>query len=181
MEAAPAGPGTQRLFVALWPDERARAAIAAAAEALALRGGRATAPRNLHATLVFLGAADAARRACIERAAAAVRGEPFELALDAVTWRRRGGLVWLTGAVPPALAALVAQLNAELAHCGHRPEARPYRLHVTLARNARSIGRDRVVAPIRWQAQEFCLVSSRPTPAGSEYTVEARWPLAAGG
>jgi len=181
MDAAPTGPETQRLFLALWPDERVRAAMVAAAEALALRGGRATAPHNLHATLVFLGAVKPARRACIERAAAAVRAESFELVLDAVTWRRRGGLVWLTGAVPPPLAALVAQLNAELAHCGHTPETRPYRLHVTLARNARSIGRDRALAPIRWQAEEFCLVSSRPTPAGSEYTVEARWPLTPGG
>ena len=169
----------QRLFLALWPDDAVRAAIDAAARGLGIVAGRPVPPRNLHATLVFLGATDAARRACVEHAAALVRIPAFTVELSRVEVRRRGGLIWLAPATtPPAAQALVTELNAALAGCGHTPEPRPFRLHVTLARDARvSSPGAGTVAPVRWQVGEFCLVSSRLTAQGSEYTVEARWPL----
>lgn len=171
-------PGTQRLFLALWPGDAVRAQLEAACRRLTLHGGRVVAPRSLHVTLAFLGASDAARRACIEQALAAVSSSAFEFALTRVEWRRKGGMVWLTAPdVPPALRDLVASLNAALLSCGHAPEARPYRLHLTLARNVRGVGRDRTLAPIAWRAHDFCLVSSKPAAGGSEYAVERRWPL----
>lgn len=169
--------GVQRLFFALWPDAAVRARIEAVARDLPLRAGRRIPAPNLHATLVFLGAADRTRRACIERAAAGVRAAGFALALTQVA--ARGRLVWLTAeAVPPELERLVAALESACGACGHAPEPRPYALHVTLARDAALNGRGYAVAPIEWRAAEFCLVSSRATARGSEYTVEARWPLA---
>lgn len=174
-------PGAQRLFLALWPDDAVRAELESACRRLTLHGGRMIAPRNLHVTLAFLGAADAARRTCIEQAAGAVAGRAFEFALTRVEWRRKGGMAWLTASdVPPALRELIASLNAALLPCGHAPESRPYRLHLTLARNVRSIGRDRAIAPVSWRAHDFCLVSSRLGAGGSEYTVERRWALAGG-
>lgn len=170
---------TQRLFLALWPDEAVRAQLDALCQRLPLSGGRLVAPANLHATLVFLGNVDAARRGCIERALDALRAPAFEIVLAELVWRRRGGMLWAAAAeIPAALHDLLAALNAALGSCGYQPEPRPYRLHVTLARNVRRAPRDKAIAPIRWRANEFCLVSSAVTSAGSAYTVERRWPLA---
>lgn len=181
MPGAPSAspPAAQRLFLALWPDAAVRAQLESVCRALPLAGGRLIAPDNLHATLAFLGAVDAARRGCIERALDSVTASPFEFALTELAWRRRsGGIVWLGAAqVPPALRELVAALDVALAPCGCVPETRPYRLHVTVARNVRAAPRQRAFAPVHWRAAEFCLVSSLLTAAGSAYTVERRWSL----
>ena len=167
----------QRLFLALWPDAAVRAALDAARAPLNLRGGRLIPARNLHVTLVFLGTVGAGRRDCIERVLASVRGEAFAFDLTQFEWRRRSGIAWLSAAqAPPALTDLVASLNAGLAQCGHIADARPYRLHVTLARNVVQ-ARTQPIAPIRWSVDSFSLVSSTPTPNGSEYAVERRWAL----
>lgn len=169
---------SQRLFLALWPDDGVRAQLETAAQPLAGQGGRVIAAPNLHVTLVFLGAADTARRACIEAALATVRGEPFEFTLTRLEWRRRTGIAWLAAdEIPAALHALLQAVNATLVPCDHVAESRPYRLHVTLARNVRRPVRAQAVAPIRWRADEFCLVSSALTPQGSRYTVERCWRL----
>jgi 2'-5' RNA ligase len=83
--AASSAPRPLRLFFALWPDDRVRAALAVlAAELAASCGGRATAPDNLHATLAFLGNVPAARLPEFERMAASLHGRRFELRLDAM-------------------------------------------------------------------------------------------------
>ncbi|MEK7758301.1 MAG: 2'-5' RNA ligase family protein, partial [Pseudomonadota bacterium] len=52
---------TQRLFFALWPDPVLQQRLAQAAEALLPRAaGRRVRAENLHCTLVFLGAVEAA-------------------------------------------------------------------------------------------------------------------------
>lgn len=175
---APPAEIAQRMFLALWPNDAVRARLAATCRALELNGGRLIAAQNLHVTLVFLGAVDAARRACVETALSSVRGNAFEFALTRVEWRRRGGMVWLAAPeVPAALRELAASLNAALIPCGHRAEPRPFRLHVTAARDVRRAGRRQALAPIVWRAHDFCLVSSRLTPEGSEYSIDRRWPL----
>ena len=50
-----------RLFCALWPDAATRAALENARSALFPLSGRPVEAANLHVTLVFLGAVDAAR------------------------------------------------------------------------------------------------------------------------
>lgn len=178
MEERAQEPPPQRLFIALWPDAEVRAQLVAAARPLAALGGRVIAAANAHVTLVFLGASNGARRGCIEAALAAVRGEPFEFALTRLEWRRRTGIAWLAAdGVPAALQALLQALNAALQPCDYIAEARPFRLHVTLARKVRRPVTARTIAPIRWRAQDFCLVSSVLTPEGSQYTVERRWRL----
>jgi RNA 2',3'-cyclic 3'-phosphodiesterase len=168
----------ERLFIALWPDAEVRSEIAAAIAGLE-SSGRVIAAHNLHVTLVFLGACDAARRECVEHAAARVSAEAFELVFTRVEWRRRGGIVWLaTSDVPATLVQSVAALNAAFESCGHTPESRSYRPHVTIARNARQPGRARAIPRIAWQVRDYCLISSRPGAGGSHYTVERRWPLA---
>ena len=48
--------GTQRLFLALWPDPATAAALAVLARDVAEHAhGKATPPENIHLTLAFLG------------------------------------------------------------------------------------------------------------------------------
>jgi 2'-5' RNA ligase len=169
---------SDRLFLALWPNAEVRSQMAAAARGLGLDSGRLIAPSNLHVTLVFLGACDAARRECVERAVASTSADSFALNFVRAEWRRKGGIVWLaTPEVPAALAKLAVSLNQQLQSCGHVPEQRTYRPHVTLARNVRRFARDEAITPVRWPVREFCLVSSTLTPSGSAYSIVKSWSL----
>ena len=183
MSSPPGGEATrttsERLFLALWPDEQVRAQLSRVGELHLWQGGRAISPQNVHMTLVFLGDAAAERRACIEAGVGALRGNGFELSLSYVEWRRRTGIVWVgADQVPSALVDLVAKLQAALAPCGCVPETRSFRPHVTLARHVTHGPRRQEITPISWHAAGVSLVSSRLERGGSDYTVVRRWPLA---
>jgi 2'-5' RNA ligase len=168
----------ERLFLGLWPPAEVRAQIASISQELPLEGGRLIVPINLHMTLAFLGDCDATRRECIELAAASVAAPAFRLNLVAIQWRRRTGIVWLTASeVPEPLTQLVASLNCALAPCGYAPDSRPFRAHVTVARNVRRLRGGQRIASIEWYVRDYCLVSSTLTPRGSDYAVVTRWPL----
>ena len=118
-----AGESAQRLFFALWPDPAVRAALAGVTARLTLPRGRLTPPQNLHVTLVFLGAADAARRACVEAAADGVQAEGFTVTLDRTGWWRRPQVFWAGSSVTPQpLLDLVGALQAGCA----RPRPTPW-------------------------------------------------------
>lgn len=169
---------SERLFLALWPDEGVQGALDSVTRGLPLKGGRIVPAHNLHVTLTFLGNVDAPRRACVEQAVSSVRASAFEFLLTAVEWRRKTGIVWATAAeIPAALPGLVASLQAALTACQYSPDPRPYRPHVTLARDVRAGPRRQAIAPIRWRCGEICLVSSRRTPVGSDYTLVRSWQL----
>ncbi len=104
---------TQRLFFALWPEPELQQRLARAAAALLPHAdGRRVREANLHCTLVFLGAVEAAQRLCLEDAASLVRAEPFTLTLDRLGYFRRPQVAWLgCTTTPAALQALVAGLT----------------------------------------------------------------------
>ncbi|MBI3897301.1 MAG: RNA 2',3'-cyclic phosphodiesterase [Gammaproteobacteria bacterium] len=166
----------QRLFLALWPVDNIRDKIAEMSRALSLPG-RPIAAVNLHVTLVFLGAVDEARRRCVEQAASAVPSRAFELTFSEVQWRARTRIAWAVAEAPEELLQLVASLNETLRQCGHVPDPRPFRPHITLARDVVQAERCYAIAPIHWSAQAFCLVASPPGVDGSEYSVQRCWPL----
>lgn len=146
----------RRLFVAVLPDEAARAELLRAQEALLphLAKGKPTAAVNLHLTLAFLGELDPEHEA---RALAAMRdaartfadggGAPFRIWLGDLGCfgKRRGGIVWQgVAGVPEAeregrrqLLALQSDLAAALAANGIELEAGTYTPHLTLARGCR--------------------------------------------
>jgi len=176
---ADTGSTSLRLFVALWPGDEERRHLDALAHGLSLAHGRLVPARNLHLTLAFLGAADAERHACIARALATVSAPAFDLQFGTIRYRRRSAMVWLEASeVPPALAELVAGVRRALAGCAYVPDARAFRAHVTLARDARGWRASQTEVALVWRVREFCLVSSRLTPAGAEYAIERRWALA---
>ncbi len=167
----------ERLFFALWPPRATRAELDALRGRLPGAPGRPTDPADLHLTLVFLGAVDAARRACAEAAAERVAGVPFELSLDQAGWWQGPRVRWCAPLRPPsALLALQRRLTEALADCGFVPERRPYRPHVTLARKAPMLAPMPLAPSIAWPVDRFVLARSHggQRPA---YEVLRRWPL----
>ena len=171
----------QRMFLALWPDDPVRRAVAeAVAEQPRLRG-RPVARANWHITLSFLGEIDAPALEAATAAAARVEGEAFELALDHFGHFPRTGVVFLGASeAPQAAADLVAALDTSLAESGFAARRRPWKPHLTLWRKVRR--RPRLTGPaepVRWRVDEFVLVRSELTPGGPAYNVLQRFALAA--
>ena len=173
----------RRLFFALWPTDAVRAQLAAAAQSRAALG-RAIAARNLHVTLVFLGAVAAERVAGVLDAAQSTQkltlGVNFLLHLDAVEFWRRSSLICLTaGHVPPELLTLVERLRAGLRERGcELREHETFRPHVTLVRDvARASTGGAGAASVQWPIDSFALVESKVGQRGSEYTVLEAWRL----
>ncbi|HYF58899.1 MAG TPA: RNA 2',3'-cyclic phosphodiesterase [Burkholderiaceae bacterium] len=177
-----------RLFLAIEPDDAARAALAALAERVAAAtGARAVPAANLHLTLVFLGEVDPARVDALRDATAGVaaRHPAFDLVFDVPGAFAGARVAWLApSAPPPGLLALQAALARACVGAGVTIDARRYAPHVTLARKlpaAAARGADRMPAPgtaVGWRAGDVALMRSSPAPGGVVYDAIARAPLA---
>ena len=170
---------TQRLFFALWPDESVRERLHAAACELLPPDARVVAADAAHLTLLFIGSADAARRACLEQVADGIKGSGFTFTLDQAGFWRKPQILWLgCGAQPAPLLDLVQGLTAGAEQCGVKIETRPYQAHVTLARKVRN-GPIAVLPtePIVWPVEKFCLVESHTETDGVRYRTLRFWSL----
>ena len=174
---------TRRLFFALCPDEAGRAALAAsAATAVAASDGRAVAVAQLHVTLAFLGSVAVTRipeLTALARALAA--GWPPGAAPIALTftrlafWHRPQVLCAL--ARPTAAASRLATVLRDATHAaGFRPDLKPFRAHVTVARKV-THARSAALASVRWRCAALALMESRSAPGGSLYSVVESAPL----
>lgn len=172
-------PRTRRLFFALWPERMHQEAWARLARRILRRRGKRVQLENLHLTLAFLGSMTEQQRACAEAAADRIAGAAFELQLEQVGYWSRSQIVWLAPhETPEPLKDLVQQLSKGLIACGHQPELRPYRAHMTLARKV--VGHfpaRQVISPL-WSIEQFCLVQSVTHPDGAQYRILRTWPLA---
>jgi 2'-5' RNA ligase len=170
----------QRLFFALWPDGDLQSALAGIAKArLPAAGGRLISAQNLHLTLVFLGSLDAGSRACAQRAAASLRAPAFELEFRRLGYWPRPRVLWSAPEqVPEGLTMLESMLRDALSACGHKPDSRPFRAHITLARKVRGPLDDTTHAPLRWPVCNFHLVASQTLANGARYQPLVSWPLA---
>ncbi len=169
----------QRLFFALWPDGDTQSALARLAKARLPSGsGRLIVAQNLHLTLAFLGPVDASFRECAERAAASLRAPAFELEFRRLGYWPRPRVLWSAPErTPEGLTMLESMLRNVLAACGHEPESRPFRAHMTLARKVRDPVGETIHAPIRWPVSDFHLVASQTFANGARYRPLVRWPL----
>jgi 2'-5' RNA ligase len=169
----------QRYFFALWPDQVVRRRLSALAHASQLVEGRRHHSQDLHMTLVFLGQIAPEHKSCIEGAADTIRVSPFALSIDHTGYWPRPRILWASpGETPHALSQLVADLNNALTGCGHEPERRRYKPHVTLYRKAYRMGPSQLAEPIVWPVNEFVLASSaNPGSSGRRYQVIRRWML----
>jgi len=169
----------QRLFFALWPDYDARQALARLARTLLPCGnGRPVAAQNLHLTIVFLGAVDAGFRDCAQRVAGSLSAPEFALEFRRIGYWPRARVLWSAPeCTPEALTGLASTLRNALVACGHEPESRPFRAHVTLARKVRRPASETTHALIRWSVAEFHLVESETLAQGARYRSLGSWPL----
>jgi 2'-5' RNA ligase len=125
-----------RLFIAINFEEIIKNRLCEAIEQLRESSlqGNFTGRENLHLTLVFIGETQRADE--IKRAMDAVHTEPFELKIGGLgLFKRQGGdLYWMGVEQRPALTAVYSRLYEELSRSGFRLEDRPYKPHLTLAR-----------------------------------------------
>jgi 2'-5' RNA ligase len=169
---------TARLFLALWPNDAVRRALAERRNRCRWpRGAAPVADARLHLTLHFIGAVAVDR---LDELATGLRVPmaPFDLDFDrCVAWPH--GLVVVEASHPPeALRTLHAALGAALRRLGLPVERRRLRAHVTLARRAEGAVLGDGGMPIRWHADGYALVRSH---ADATLGYERLWTQAASG
>jgi 2'-5' RNA ligase len=169
-----------RVFFALWPDESARAKLAAMAGHVADEGGGRPVPAaNLHLTLAFPGEVPDDRIGAARRAASGIRGAAFELVLDRLGSFRRAGVGWAGPSCPPeALVDLQSRLERALGAAGFAPEERPFAPHLTLARKLVRPVAATAIGPVAWDVEGFVLVES--ARGKGAYAQVAGWKLGKG-
>jgi len=174
-------PRRARLFFALWPGAAARRALADAAGQVTLDDGRSVPPANLHVTLAFVGVVDAGQQAACVRAAGRVDAAGFALDFDRAGHFGRARVAWLgPREQPAALTALVDALRAALAGEDVPFDPKPFRCHLTIARDVARLALPQRVPVVHWDVTEFALVESVTAAAGPRYEVRARWLLRTG-
>jgi len=186
VSAAPdrTGPRKLRLFFALWPTDRHRAALAESASAAVARvAGRAVPPGNLHVTLAFLGSVPV--QTFVHLVGIGGQGSWPAVRLDFTRieyWARPKVLVAMPAEVPAAGQEIVERLWQSVAPLGFARELRPWRPHLTLVRGVHQQPPDDLeVTPVQLPADEptwrLALVDSAAHPEGPRYKALADWPL----
>ncbi|MDB5730414.1 MAG: 2-5 ligase [Variovorax sp.] len=157
--AAPAA--TSRIFLALWPGPRTRAATIAWQDAHRWPAeARVTAPSKLHMTLHFLGAVPAGSVPSVA-AGLAVPFRHFAFELDHVEIWPRGVVVLSPSRPGDELLALHACLADALLALRLPLEPREFRPHVTLARRASgAASAGPAPPPVEWGVEGYVLAVS---------------------
>ena len=175
-------PDARRLFLAIWPNEAARAALVDVQRRFPPKTGRSVDVVNLHITLMFLGATPEERRRCVEQEMARVNRPAFNFALDQLGYWRKPQVIWACSSVNSSPLLLLADSVRDVAaQCGFRIEERPFQAHVTLFRKVSKPLRDLpAMMPILWAVNSFTLVESITASSGAFYKVLRSWPLSSG-
>jgi RNA 2',3'-cyclic 3'-phosphodiesterase len=181
VSAGPRAP-EQRLFLALWPTAAERdALLEATAAVIAASAGRAVATVNLHVTLAFLGAVPAGRlgelAALTGKLGADILTPPLLRFTHLEHWRPPQILVALAGEEQAAAAQLAADLKQATAAAGFSPDLKPFRAHVTVARQVNALAGTAQLPPVIWHGATLALVESCGSPAGALYSVLDSWLL----
>ena len=125
-----------RLFLAILFEEPVKDKLCETMELIQknTRESRLTLRENLHLTLVFLGEVQTTRTIC--EAMKEIRTGPFSLEIQGLgRFRRDGGdLYWAGITITPPLRSLYLELKNALENKGFSIDDRPYRPHLTLAR-----------------------------------------------
>ncbi len=127
-----------RLFIAVCFDEETKMFLKDTMRRLEkhLKRGRFTLYENLHLTVVFIG--ETTRTSDVMRAMDGIEAEEFDLSLGGFgQFAREGGRIYWVGVGDgKPLVSVYSQLCAALRRDGFSIEARPYKPHLTLAREA---------------------------------------------
>lgn len=161
-------PKRRRLFFAFWPDEQLRTTVAAARNRLFPLSGRPVPVDGLHVTAAFLGPVSETRLGALLALGAVIT--PLTIEFDRLEhWSKARVLVAATTHLPTDVRDVVDRLWQQLDRLGFAREARPFRPHVTLARDVRTVRAGLPWRPLRWPSDRLVLVESVTTPDGVVY------------
>jgi len=152
-----------------------------------LPGARWADAGNLHLTLRFIGEVDEGMAADVDEALARLKARRFTLLLagTGVFGHGKPHTLWVGAEREPALGHLRDKIEQALIRAGLPPEPRRFSPHVTLARlrnpampdlQAFLAGNANFRAP-PLPVEQFSLIASFPTKAGSVYEDQADYPL----
>ncbi len=152
-----------------------------------IAGAKWVDPGNFHLTLRFIGEVDEGTAADIDEALSRLHARRFELRLAGVGAFGGDKLrqLWVGVEREPALLNLQGKIEAALMRVGLPPEPRKFSPHVTLARlrePRRGELQEFLAAHAQFRAeplrvQQYSLIASYPTKAGSIYEDQADYPL----
>jgi len=167
---------TQRLFFALWPDDKTRKAISISVKRAAqYHQGKSIHINNLHLTLAFLGNVNQAQREYLEQCVESISVQPFSLYLNHLGVFPRPKVLWLgIKEQPDALTHLVTSIEKCACDCGIKLDNKYFYPHVTLMRKVKQLN-EFDIDPVHWDVNKFCLVESVSQPKGVEYKVVKSW------
>lgn len=154
-------PPKLRLFLALfWPDAAVCQQLADHAAGWTWPPGCARyVPLDWHVTLHFIGPVPSEHVPTLA-AGVHVGMEPFTLRLDQPALWHRGLAVLGASRLPPPLRQLHDRLADALRRQGVAIDTRPFRPHVTLARQAHAAQAPTAFRPVEWCAQGYVLAVS---------------------
>lgn len=175
-------PGVHRfvkIFFVLWPEVTAKEKLDRLAKQLAITsGGSRIRSENLHLTLLFIGEVDASLVPKLCQAVSILKQPSFDLVLDKVSfWKRAGIIIAGTKRPPAGLLALVQDLRQTLSTSGIQYDAREFKPHVTLVRNAKHHQLPDLLPTISWKVTAWSLAQTQPTSRGISYRALANWGL----
>ena len=121
-----------RLFVAIHFSEEVKDALIKAIRDMKSQtvSGNFTRPENLHLTLTFIG--DSEDVAAIKKVIDNLNAKAFKMAVDGSG--HFGNLYWVGVEDNPELKSLADDLRIALRNCGFDIEDKPFKPHITLAR-----------------------------------------------
>lgn len=168
-----------RLFLALWPNDQVRLALAAQRLEIArVTGGRPTMPVTMHMTLVFTGNVPSSRLFEFKLATAQVRARPFTYVIDTAGCFDSAGVAWLASAEPPKeLFDLQSTLYHAIANADFDVDARRFRPHVTVTRHIEHSFAQHTINPTHWKVDRFSLIQAVQDGASVRYETLESWPL----
>ena len=160
--------GSQRLFVALWPNDEIRNQLVNIQTEFGLsRLGRLVPARNLHITLQFLGDVAVADVEATKQFVSNLQFSPFPIEFDCVGSWPRNEVAWVGSENPcQQLDDLVANIKGGLSD-GSR-KSRKFAPHITLARKVRRKLHE-PIKPLRWPVDRVDLIRSVLDSQGSQY------------
>ena len=173
-------PKTHRLFFALNPDKRVRAAVVEYQRRLPGEG-RAVPPPNFHVTLAFLGMQQPDVIPPVRKIASQLTFEPCRLTLDSIGHFRKAGVLWLGAKqVPPELQKFQHALVDRLLRAEIGYDRKPWKFHLTLYRKMRKL--PPIIEPvnIEWALNSFSLIESVSVNRGVEYHSIGHWEAESG-
>lgn len=151
-----------RLFVAVRFNDEMSVSVKGAADRMRdeLPYARFSRDENFHITLAFIGEVSPSRLAACEKALENIVFDPFDIALS--RYGSFSNILWLGLERSDDLAALANSVRHNLKQSGFAVDEKPFRPHITLAREADLRGVNFQKAPnTKMTVYEFSLMESR--------------------